>query len=111
MGSRIFVLYAYVRFAVAAQQPNEGGAELAIEYGVDDRIDGRRHVAQPQAHADHALRYRRPRAHGEHDVEDEERRPAQHEREEHDAENLRARARSGTKRPVLRNSAAAPPSG
>ena len=33
----------------AAEQLDEDALERAVEHGVDDRVDGRRHVAEPQA--------------------------------------------------------------
>lgn len=70
--------------------PDERGPERLVEYRVDDGVDRGRHVAQPQAHLGHVVGYRTVgfRAHGEHDVQQEERRPAQHEREEYYAQHF-----------------------
>lgn len=70
--------------------PDERGPERLVEYRVDDRVDRGRHVAQPEAHLGHVVGHRTVglRAHREHDVQQEERRPAQHEREEHHAQHF-----------------------
>ena len=70
------------RFFTAAQQKlDEDALEGSIEDGVDDRVDGGRHVAQPQAQryqtVGDAIAARR--ADGHQCVQQEERRPAQHE--------------------------------
>lgn len=79
----------YLRLAIAAQQSNKGSSERSIEYRVDNWIYRRRHIAEPQAHAHHVVGNRALRTDGEDDVQHEERRPAQNEREEHDAKDLR----------------------
>lgn len=70
--------------------PDERGSKRLVEYRIDDRIDRRRHVSQPQANLGHMVGHRAVgfRADGEQDVQQKERRPAQHERKEHHAQNF-----------------------
>lgn len=70
--------------------PDERGPERLVEYRVDDRIDRRGNVSQPQAHLGHVVGHRAVgfRADREQDVQQKERRPAQHEREEHHAQHF-----------------------
>lgn len=37
------------------QQPKERGPERSVEHCIDDGIDGRRHVAKPQADVHHVF--------------------------------------------------------
>jgi len=70
--------------------PDERGSERFVEYRVDDRVYRRRHVSQPEADFGHVVGHRTVffRAHGEQDVQQKERRPAQHEREEHHSQHF-----------------------
>lgn len=75
-------------FATAPQQPDEGRPERPVEDGVDDRVDGGRDVAQPQTDADDPVRDVHVGPCREQDVQHEERRPAEDEREEHQPQDL-----------------------
>ena len=72
----------------AQQQPDEGRPKRLVEDGVDDGVDRRADVAQPQANHFDVLRNLAVRTGGEDDVEDEERRPAEDEREEHQPQDF-----------------------
>lgn len=71
--------------------PVEGRPKGSIEYGVDDGVDRRRYVSQPESDVDYVVRHVvavRSRAEHEEYIQQEERRPAQHEGEKHQAEHL-----------------------
>lgn len=67
--------------APALEQPDEDSLERPVEHRVDERVDGGRDVAEPEASGDEplgdVLGARRPHRHQQ--VEEEKRRPAQHE--------------------------------
>lgn len=80
--------YIYLPFAVAFEQANESRSKGSIEYCVYDRIDRGGDIAQPEAGVDHMLGHLAVGAGGKDDVQYEERRPAEHECEEHQPEHL-----------------------
>lgn len=59
-----------------------------IEHGVDDWINRRANVAQPEASVDYVIGDMAVRTCGEEDVEDEKRRPAEHKREKDDSQDF-----------------------
>lgn len=72
----------------APQQPDEGSSECPVEHRVDDGVDGRGDVSQPEARVHHVVWNVAVWTRGEDDVEDEERSPAQHEGEEDEAQDF-----------------------
>lgn len=75
---------------LAHQHPFERLPEHLVENGVEHRVDHGTGVAQPRDQVDEALADvgLAVRAHGRQQVEREERRPQEHEREEHDAQHF-----------------------
>jgi len=69
--------------AVAFQQTNKCSSKSPVKDGIDDRIDCRGHVAQPEKCIHHVSWYRTHGTRSEENVKQEERRPAQHEREKY----------------------------
>lgn len=74
--------------ALAAKNSHKGLAKTLIEYGVDDRIDGARDVAEPEKYGS------QPRRHGaectaeaDDEIGDEEWRPTDEEADEDDREH------------------------
>lgn len=70
--------------------PHESSSKGAIENRINDGVDDGGGVAQPQSALDKVSRYTavRPRAYGEHDIQQEKWRPAEDEREEDQAQHL-----------------------
>jgi len=75
---------------LAHEHPLERLPEHLVENGVEHRVDHGTGVAQPRDQVDEALADvgLAVRAHGRQQIEREERRPQEHEREEHDAQNF-----------------------
>lgn len=75
---------------LALEHPFERLPEHLVEYGVEHRVHHGTGVAQPRDQVDEALVGvgLAVGAHGRQQVEREERRPQEHEREEHDAQHL-----------------------
>lgn len=72
----------------AAQDPLERVPELGREDGVDDRVERRVEVAQPQTHAHRDRRDVTGGAGRQQDRDDEERQPAAHERPRNDGQRF-----------------------
>lgn len=72
----------------AEEQTDEGRPERPVEDRVNDGVDRRADVAQPQTNHDDVVGHFAVRTGGEQNVEDEERRPAEDEREKHQSQNF-----------------------
>ena len=78
------------RHPVYAQELLEGSPEVAVEIGIDERIETRVEVANPEEHgADYRRVRARVAAHGGDDVPEEERQEAEDEGSHDDAQRLR----------------------
>lgn len=74
--------------AIAPQQADKCGSEGAIEYCIDDGVDGGGDVAEPEANINHMAGHSVPRVYRHNNIEDEEWWPAQDECEKDDAQDL-----------------------
>ena len=75
---------------LTAEQLDEGGTEDVVEDCIDDRVQRRRHVAEPdEGGKDDVIVWgETPPTDGRKDVDGEERRPAHHEDHKDDAQHL-----------------------
>lgn len=73
---------------LASQKPDEGSSERSIEHGVDDGVDGRGDISQPQTRVHHVVRNVAVWTRCEDYVEHEERRPTQDESEENQTQHF-----------------------
>lgn len=74
--------------AVAFQQTNKCCSKGPVKDGIDDWIDCRGHVAQPEKRIYHMSWYRTRGTHSKENVKQEKWRPTEHEREKHQSQNL-----------------------
>lgn len=74
--------------APASQQPDEGSSERPVEHRVDDGVDGRGDVSQPEARVNHVVWHVAVWTRRENNVEDEERSPTQDEGEENETQHF-----------------------
>jgi len=77
-----------IRARLAAQHPLKGRPELGAEDSVDDRVQGRVEVAEPQKEGDEGVVELVVFEDGHHDRQDEEGKPAGDEGPGHDGQGL-----------------------